>query len=74
MKIVDDLPSGLSALDRPNSYIGRAVPRPNLQRLMQGRGQYVSDVVLPAAQCAKAIRDHWQIESVLQTHTERSSP
>jgi len=47
MKIVDDLPSGLSALDRPNSYIGRAVPRPNLGRLTQGRGQYVSDVVLP---------------------------
>jgi aerobic carbon-monoxide dehydrogenase large subunit len=43
----DDQPSGLSALDRPNSYIGRSVPRPNLSRLTQGRGQYVSDVVLP---------------------------
>src|SRR5919107_5075508 len=42
-----DTPSGLSALDRPNSYIGRAVPRPNLTRLMQGRGQYVSDMTLP---------------------------
>src|SRR5271155_522862 len=47
MKIADDQPSGLTALDRPNSYIGRAVPRPNLARLTQGRGQYVSDVVLP---------------------------
>jgi carbon-monoxide dehydrogenase large subunit len=47
MKIVDDVPSGLSALDRPNSYIGRAVPRPNLARLTQGRGQYVTDVTLP---------------------------
>jgi carbon-monoxide dehydrogenase large subunit len=47
MKIVDDSPPVLSALDRPNSYIGRSVPRPNLQRLVQGRGQYVSDVVLP---------------------------
>jgi carbon-monoxide dehydrogenase large subunit len=47
MKIVDDSPPVLTALDRPNSYIGRSVPRPNLQRLMQGRGQYVSDVVLP---------------------------
>ena len=37
----------LSALDRPNSYIGRSVPRPNLQRLLQGRGTYVSDLVLP---------------------------
>jgi aerobic carbon-monoxide dehydrogenase large subunit len=47
MNIVDDVPSELTALDRPNSYIGRAVPRPNLARLTQGRGQYVSDVVLP---------------------------
>jgi carbon-monoxide dehydrogenase large subunit len=38
---------GLSVLDRPNSYIGRSVPRPNLARLLQGRGQYVSDIVLP---------------------------
>jgi aerobic carbon-monoxide dehydrogenase large subunit len=37
----------LSPLDRPNSYIGRAVLRPNLKRLLEGRGQYVSDVVLP---------------------------
>src|SRR4051812_17519928 len=47
MKIVADLPPLLTALDRPNSYIGRSVPRPNLARLTQGRGQYVSDVVLP---------------------------
>src|SRR5271157_621814 len=47
MKIADDVPSTLTALDRPNSYIGRSVPRPNLARLTQGRGQYVSDVVLP---------------------------
>ena len=47
MKISPDQPSALSALDRPNSYIGRSVPRPNLARLTQGRGQYVSDVVLP---------------------------
>ncbi len=38
---------GLSVLDRPNSYIGKTVPRPNLDRLMQGRGQYVTDIVLP---------------------------
>ncbi|HEY0300139.1 MAG TPA: hypothetical protein VGC36_02330, partial [Rhizomicrobium sp.] len=47
MKIVTDSPPVLSALDRPNSYIGRALPRPNLQRLTQGRGQYISDVTLP---------------------------
>src|SRR4029453_14383149 len=47
MKIVDDSPPILTALDRPNSYIGRAVPRPNIARLTQGRAQYVSDVTLP---------------------------
>lgn len=47
MKIAEDSPSTLTALDRPNSYIGRSVPRPNLKRLTQGRGQYVSDVSLP---------------------------
>jgi len=36
----------LSVLDRPNSYIGKTVPRPNLDRLLQGRGQYVSDIEL----------------------------
>src|SRR6476659_5004526 len=40
-------PGALSVLDRPNSYIGKTVPRPNLERLMQGRGLYVSDVELP---------------------------
>src|SRR5262245_16189736 len=47
MKITSDLPPALSALDRPNSYIGRSVPRPNLARLAEGRGQYVSDITLP---------------------------
>ncbi|MBV8698664.1 MAG: xanthine dehydrogenase family protein [Bradyrhizobium sp.] len=37
----------LSVFDRPNSYIGKAVPRPSLARLMQGRGLYVSDLELP---------------------------
>jgi carbon-monoxide dehydrogenase large subunit len=42
-----DQPKGLTVLDRPNSYIGQSVPRPNLERLLQGRGQYVTDIVLP---------------------------
>jgi carbon-monoxide dehydrogenase large subunit len=47
MKTTQDLPPSLSALDRPNSYIGRSVPRPNLTRLARGRAQFVSDVTLP---------------------------
>lgn len=37
----------LHAEDRPNSYIGRSVPRPNVAKLVEGRGQYVDDIVLP---------------------------
>src|SRR5579863_2396322 len=47
MKIAADKPSPLTALDRPNSYIGRSLPRPNLARLTQGRAHFVSDVPLP---------------------------
>ena len=47
MTVVSTEPAALSVLDRPNSYIGKVVPRPNLERLMQGRGLYVSDMELP---------------------------
>ncbi len=35
------------SVDRPNSYIGKSVPRPNAAKLVEGRGQYVDDVILP---------------------------
>jgi len=76
MKIADDQPSGLSALDRPNSYIGRSVPRPNLTRLMQGRGQYVSDVVLPRMVHAAFVRSphaHARIKAIA-TGAAKESP
>jgi carbon-monoxide dehydrogenase large subunit len=34
-------------VDRPNSYIGKSVPRPNARKLVEGRGQFVDDVILP---------------------------
>ena len=67
MKITDDSPPVLTALDRPNSYIGRSVPRPNLQRLTQGRGQYVSDVSLPRMAHVAFVRSphaHARIKSI----------
>jgi carbon-monoxide dehydrogenase large subunit len=67
MKIAADQPSGLTALDRPNSYIGRSVPRPNLARLTQGRGQYVTDVVLPRMAHVAFLRSphaHARIKSI----------
>src|SRR2546423_12404300 len=47
MTRIPKTPDALSVLDKPNSYIGKTVPRPNLDRLMQGRGLYVSDIELP---------------------------
>jgi aerobic carbon-monoxide dehydrogenase large subunit len=67
MKIAPDQSSILTALDRPNSYIGRSVPRPNLARLTQGRGQYVSDVVLPRMAHVAFVRSphaHARIKSI----------
>lgn len=37
----------VTPFDRPNSYIGRAIPRPNVKKLLQGRGTYVDDITLP---------------------------
>ena len=39
--------SPLNDVDRPNSYIGKSVPRPNMAKLVEGRGQFVDDIVLP---------------------------
>ncbi|MFT5182275.1 MAG: carbon-monoxide dehydrogenase large subunit, partial [Alphaproteobacteria bacterium] len=35
-----------SVLGRPNSYIGRSVPRPNARRLLSGQGRFVDDIKL----------------------------
>src|ERR1700722_16346215 len=76
MKIADDQPSGLTALDRPNSYIGRSVPRPNLARLTQGRGQYVSDVVLPRMAHVAFVRSphaHARLKNIATTDAKRAA-
>jgi aerobic carbon-monoxide dehydrogenase large subunit len=76
MKLSPDLMSGLSALDRPNSYIGRSVPRPNLARLTQGRGQYVSDVTLPRMVHVAYLRSphaHARIKSI-ETAEAKKAP
>jgi len=57
----------LSALDRPNSYIGRTVPRPNAPRLARGGGRFVDDVVLPRMLHAAFVRSpyaHARINSI----------
>src|SRR6201993_2346207 len=72
MKIAEDQPTGLTALDRPNSYIGRSVPRPNLTRLTQGRGQYVSDVVLPRMVHVAFVRSPHAHARIVKIDTEQA--
>jgi carbon-monoxide dehydrogenase large subunit len=62
-------PAKLSALDQPNSYIGRTVPRPNLNRLVQGRGQYVTDIVLPRMVHAAFVRSPYAHARILSVDT-----
>ena len=72
MKIADDNLSVLSALDRPNSYIGRSVPRPNLKRLMQGRGQYISDITLPRTGHVAFVRSPHAHAKIKNIHAEEA--
>src|SRR5215475_13199315 len=76
MTIADDQPPGLTALDRPNSYIGRSVLRPNLARLTQGRGQYVSDVVLPRMAHVAFVRSpqaHARIKNIASAEAKKAA-
>src|SRR6201989_1621717 len=75
VKITDDSPPTLTALDRPNSYIGRAVPRPNIARLTQGRAQYVSDVTLPRMAHVAFVRSphaHAKINNIDATDAKKA--
>ncbi len=57
----------LTGLDRPNSYIGKALPRPNAKRLLAGRGRFVDDIHLPRMLHAAFVRSphaHARIVSI----------
>jgi len=59
--------SGLTIHDRPNSYIGRSVPRPNIRRLVEGKGRFTDDVTLPRMVFAAFLRSpyaHAEIVSI----------
>ena len=76
MKTTSDLPPSVTALDRPNSYIGRSVPRPNLARLTQGRAQYVSDITLPRMAHVVFVRSphaHARISNIETTAAKRAA-
>lgn len=62
--------TGLSVLDRPNSYIGRSVPRPNARRLLEGQGQYVDDIRLPRLVQAAFVRSPYAHARIRAIRTE----
>ena len=66
----------LTAEDRPNSYIGVSVPRPNAPRLLQGRGRFVDDKALPRMVHAAFLRSpyaHARIRAI-DTAAARAMP
>ncbi len=56
-------------MDMPISYIGRAIPRPNLGRLTQGRAQFGSDITLPRMAHAAFLRSPYAHADILAIDT-----
>lgn len=68
--------SPLTIFDRPNSYIGRSVPRPDTKRLLAGTGTYIDDITLPRMLHAAFLRSphaHARIVSI-DTSAAQSAP
>src|ERR1700754_2803321 len=59
----------LTKLDRPNSYIGRSVTRPNAKRLLAGKGRYVTDMKLPRMLYAAFVRSPYAHAKILSVDT-----
>jgi aerobic carbon-monoxide dehydrogenase large subunit len=62
-----------SKLDRPNSYIGRSVTRPNAKRLLAGKGRYVTDVKLPRMLHAAFVRSPYAHAKIVSIDTSAAA-
>ena len=62
--------SPFSNPDRPNSYIGKTIPRPNAARLVQGRGSYVDDIVLQRMVHVAFVRSPHAHARIISTHVD----
>lgn len=63
----------VSFFDRSNSYIGRSVTRPNAKRLLEGRGRYVDDMVLPRMLHAAFVRSPYAHARIISINVEQAS-
>ena len=63
-------------LDRPNSYIGKSVPRPNAKRLLAGRGTFTDDINLPRQTHVAFLRSPYAHAEIVKIDitTAESSP
>ena len=66
----------LTIFDRPNSYIGKSVPRPDARRLSEGRGRFVDDKKLPRMVHAAFLLSPYDHARILSVDLEeaRSAP
>ncbi len=60
----------LTIFDKPNSYIGRTVPRADAKRLLQGRGKFVDDIQLPRMLHAAFVRSQVAHGKIVSIDTE----
>ena len=66
----------LGSIDRPNSYIGRSLPRENAKKHLDGGGQFVDDLVLPRMLHVAFLRSpfaHADIKSINVDVAKKSS-
>lgn len=59
-----------SVADRPNRYIGQALPRPGAKRLLAGRGRYTDDIRLPRMLHAAFVRSPYAHADIVAVDIE----
>ncbi len=62
----------LGSADRPNSYIGRSVPRERARKLLEGKGEYVDDVLLPRMVHINFVRSPFAHAIIKSINTENA--
>ncbi len=62
----------LTALDRPNSYIGRTLSRDGAKRAVAGRGRYTDDISLPRMLHAAFVRSPYAHAKISAIHVDEA--
>jgi len=62
----------LHKFDKPNSYIGRSVARPDAKRLVEGDGNYVDDLQLPRMTHAAFVRSPHAHANIVKVNLDKA--